>query len=64
MPGFVRAEGQRPAPEIILYKSLTDTSPGRDIPAAQVILLFIGNVIREAPRLIPAQIDSYLVAVM
>lgn len=64
VPEFVRAEGQGPAPEIILNESLTDTSPGRDIPAAQIILLFIGNVIREAPCLIPAQIDSDLVTIM
>ncbi len=38
MPGFVRAEGEGPAPEIILYECLTDTSPGRDIPTPQVIL--------------------------
>ncbi|MBW6087697.1 hypothetical protein HTS61_21970 [Escherichia coli] len=31
---------------------------GRDIPAPRVILLFIRDVIREAPRLIPAQVDS------
>lgn len=64
MPGFVRAEGEGPAPEIILYESLTDTSPGRDIPAPQVILLFIRDVIREAPRLIPAQVDSNFITVM
>lgn len=64
MPGFVRTEGEGPAPEIILYECLTDTSPRRDIPAPQVILLFIRDVIREAPRLIPAQVDSNFITVM
>ncbi len=27
VPGFVRTEGEGPAPEIILYECLTDTSP-------------------------------------
>lgn len=31
VPGFVRTEGEGPAPEIILYECLTDTSPRRDI---------------------------------
>lgn len=64
VPGFVRTEGEGPAPEIILYECLTDTSPRRDIPAPQVILLFIRDVIREAPRLIPAQVDSNFITVM
>ncbi len=63
VPGFVRTEGEGPAPEIILYECLTDTSPRRDIRLPSHSPVHPGCH-PGSPRLIPAQVDSNFITVM